>query len=313
VGKPPSKYLYRCCISSFLRDAIADKINERGSIDRFQAVVVADERTLARYLSKEETPASCGGSCSHDQLEWVEFFKQAEPFLASCKAAGRSLLSALSQLRNDDVPHQVTRRFLSHQCRSVYLILSRVNSPVHDSVASIMNDESNRLPCRQITKALDLEHVHKLRRDGSGTLSNLKERSQWLAGSRDVKRNVSFSEASFNSVERVSRRLEQLKQERAERLKELARFNTLKEEAEEVSLLWEFPFPRTERPKQYPLYVVCSIFDLSEPANSPGVVRCASLVLAFSQNASQQLHCSRVVMATCTCASQTRWNEVNAT
>jgi hypothetical protein len=280
VGKPPSKYLHRCCISSFLRDAIADKINERGSIDRFQAVVVADERTLARYLSKEETPASCGGSCSHDQLEWVEFFKQAEPFLASCKAAGRSLLSALSQLRNDDVPHQVTRRFLSHQCRSVYLILSRVNSPVHDSVASIMNDESNRLPCRQITKALDLEHVHKLRRDGSGTLSNLKERSQWLAGSRDVKRNVSFSEASFNSVERVSRRLEQLKQERAERLKELARFNTLKEEAEEVSLLWEFPFPRTERPKQYPLYVVCSIFDLSEPANSPGVVRCASLVLA---------------------------------
>jgi hypothetical protein len=206
VGKPPSKYLYRCCISSFLRDAIADKINERGSIDRFQAVVVADERTLARYLSKEETPASCGGSCSHDQLEWVEFFKQAEPFLASCKAAGRSLLSALSQLRNDDVPHQVTRRFLSHQCR-------------------------------QITKALDLEHVHKLRRDGSGTLSNLKERSQWLAGSRDVKRNVSFSEASFNSVERVSRRLEQLKQERAERLKELARFNTLKEEAEEL-LSW---------------------------------------------------------------------------
>ncbi|XP_068911391.1 puratrophin-1-like isoform X4 [Tenebrio molitor] len=173
---------------------------------RIQAVVVADERTLARYLSKEETPASCGGSCSHDQLEWVEFFKQAEPFLASCKAAGRSLLSALSQLRNDDVPHQVTRRFLSHQCR-------------------------------QITKALDLEHVHKLRRDGSGTLSNLKERSQWLAGSRDVKRNVSFSEASFNSVERVSRRLEQLKQERAERLKELARFNTLKEEAEEL-LSW---------------------------------------------------------------------------
>jgi vacuolar-type H+-ATPase subunit I/STV1 len=100
-----------------------------------------------------------------------------------------------------------------------------------------MNDESNRLPCRQITKALDLEHVHKLRRDGSGTLSNLKERSQWLAGSRDVKRNVSFSEASFNSVERVSRRLEQLKQERAERLKELARFNTLKEEAEEL-LSW---------------------------------------------------------------------------
>lgn len=89
---------------------------------------------------------------------------------------------------------------------------------------------------RQITKALDLDHVQKLRRDGPKTLSSLKERSQWLGGSRDVKRNVSFSEASFNSVDRVTRKLEQLRQERMERLKELARFNTLKEEAEEVSL-----------------------------------------------------------------------------
>ncbi|XP_063910546.1 uncharacterized protein LOC135127835 isoform X3 [Zophobas morio] len=173
---------------------------------RIQVTVVTDESTLLQYLSKEETPASCGGSCSHDQLEWVEFFKQFEPFLASCKTAGRSLLSALSQLRNEDIPHQITRRFLNHQCR-------------------------------QITKALDLDHVQKLRRDGPKTLSSLKERSQWLGGSRDVKRNVSFSEASFNSVDRVTRKLEQLRQERMERLKELARFNTLKEEAEEL-LSW---------------------------------------------------------------------------
>lgn len=88
---------------------------------------------------------------------------------------------------------------------------------------------------RQITKALELEHVQKLRRDGGNALRNLKERSQWLSGSKDVKRNVNFAEASFNSVDRVTRRLEQLKQERVDRLKELARFNSLKEEADEVS------------------------------------------------------------------------------
>lgn len=82
---------------------------------------------------------------------------------------------------------------------------------------------------------MELEHVQKLRRDGGKALTNLKERSQWLSGSKDVKRNVNFAEASFNSVDRVTRRLEQLKQERVERLKELARFNSLKEEAEEVS------------------------------------------------------------------------------
>ncbi|XP_044258934.1 uncharacterized protein LOC123007598 isoform X3 [Tribolium madens] len=170
---------------------------------RIPAIVICDEQTLSKYLTKDETPASCGGSCSHDQLEWVEFFKQVEPFLASCKAAGRSLLSVLSQLRNEDLPHQVTRRFLNHQCR-------------------------------QISKALDLEQVVKLRKDGPKTISSVKERAQWLSGSKDVKRNVSFSEASFNSVERVSKRLEQLRQERVERLRELAKFTSLREEADEL-------------------------------------------------------------------------------
>ncbi|XP_008197482.2 puratrophin-1 isoform X1 [Tribolium castaneum] len=170
---------------------------------RIPAIVICDEATLCKYLTKEETPASCGGSCSHDQLEWVEFFKQVEPFLTSCKAAGRSLLSVLTQLRNEDLPHQITRRFLNHQCR-------------------------------QISKALDLDQVMKLRKEGPKTLANLKERAQWLSGSKDVKRNVSFSEESFNSLERVSKRLEQLRQERVERLKELAKFTSLREEADEL-------------------------------------------------------------------------------
>lgn len=80
-----------------------------------------------------------------------------------------------------------------------------------------------------------MDQVQKLRKEGPKTLANLKERAQWLSGSRDVKRIASFSEASFNSVERVGKRLEQLRQERAERLKELARFTSLREEAEEVS------------------------------------------------------------------------------
>ncbi|KAG5886772.1 hypothetical protein JTB14_032264 [Gonioctena quinquepunctata] len=168
---------------------------------RVQVTLLSEESHLRRYIARDQTPASCGGTCTHDQLEWVEFFKQLEPFLAACKIAGRSLLSTLSQLRNEEVPNQISRRFLNHQCR-------------------------------QISRALDSENIQKLKREGNKTLTSLAERSQWLVNSKDVKRNANFSYDSFNAVEKVTKRLEQLKQERMERLKELAKFKSLQEETE---------------------------------------------------------------------------------
>lgn len=83
---------------------------------------------MEHYISKDQAPACCGGTCTHDQLEWVEFFKQAEPFLTACKTAGKSLLSVLSQLRNEDMPSQISRRFLNHQCRFDNYLFLNVNS-----------------------------------------------------------------------------------------------------------------------------------------------------------------------------------------
>lgn len=88
---------------------------------------------------------------------------------------------------------------------------------------------------RQISKALQLDCLQKLRRDGKATLENLEERTQWLSSSKDVKRNASMAHDSFSSVDRICQRLEQLAQERRERLKELARLRTLQDEADEVS------------------------------------------------------------------------------
>ncbi|XP_060519485.1 uncharacterized protein LOC132697828 [Cylas formicarius] len=203
-----------CLISSSLKVArfliwtpgLKTDKESRTLASQAEAIFVADESVIDRYLRKDQAPASCGGSCTHDQLEWVEFFKQLEPFLASCQTAGKSLLATLSHLRNEEIPHQITRRFLNHQCR-------------------------------QISKALDSETVQKLRREGKKTLTSLAERSQWLSGSQDVKRSTTYAYDSFNAVERVTQRLEQLKLERMERLKELARFRTLQEEADEL-LSW---------------------------------------------------------------------------
>lgn len=168
-----------------------------------QAVLLTEESSLDKYITKDQSPASCGGTCTHDQLEWVEFFKQLEPFLIDCKTAGKTLLTTLSLLRTEKVPNQVTRRFLNHQCR-------------------------------QITKALEFEIVLKLQREGTKTLNNLVERSQWLSGSKDVQIGRKFAVESFNAVEKVIKRLEQLKQERMEKMKELAKLRTLLDEADEL-------------------------------------------------------------------------------
>lgn len=88
-------------------------------ISFMQVVFVNDENSLYTAITKDQAPASCGGLCNHDQLEWVEFFKQLEPFLETCRTVGRALLCTLSQLRNEEVPSQITRRFLNHQCRLV--------------------------------------------------------------------------------------------------------------------------------------------------------------------------------------------------
>lgn len=87
---------------------------------------------------------------------------------------------------------------------------------------------------RQISKALQLDCLQKLRREGRSILANLEERSQWLPSSSDVRRYTKLAADSYTSVDRVAQRLEQLAQERKDRLKELARLRTLQDEAEEV-------------------------------------------------------------------------------
>ncbi|KAK9731870.1 RhoGEF domain [Popillia japonica] len=264
--------------------------SSRVSSSRNQVVVISDESSLANFITKDQAPASCGGSCNHDQLEWVEFFKQLEPFLATCpascggscnhdqlewveffkqlepflatcRAAGRALLSALSQLRNEDIPTQVTRRFLNHQCSCNHdqlewveffkqlepflatcraagrALLSALSQLRNEDIPTQVTRRFLNHQCRQIAKAIQLDVVQKLRKEGHATLTSLEERTQWLSGSKDVKMASLFAAESFSSVNRVAKRLEQLAQERKERLKELARLRSLQDEVQEV-LMW---------------------------------------------------------------------------
>lgn len=90
---------------------------------------------------------------------------------------------------------------------------------------------------RQISKVLQLDAIQKLRQEGNNILRSLEERTQWLSASRDVKRHLNFAHVSFTTVDRVAKRLEQLANERKERLKQLSRLKTLEDEALSVSYL----------------------------------------------------------------------------
>jgi hypothetical protein len=46
----------------------------------FQYDVLTEERDLHQYISEEQTPVNCGGQSTHDQLEWVEFYKVSSMF-----------------------------------------------------------------------------------------------------------------------------------------------------------------------------------------------------------------------------------------
>ncbi|XP_021923306.1 uncharacterized protein LOC110831512 isoform X4 [Zootermopsis nevadensis] len=173
---------------------------------RFKVHVVTDERDLCQYISEDQTPVNCGGRSTHDQVEWVEFYKEVEPFLGQCHACGRRLVSVMSELRSTEGQRQVTRRQLHHQHRA-------------------------------LTRALTDPELQRLRREGNATLARLEERSQWLPASEDVRLSAERARRLFVEVDRAARRLEQLAEGRRERLRDLARVRALEDEATQV-LSW---------------------------------------------------------------------------
>ncbi|XP_045464093.1 uncharacterized protein LOC123673564 isoform X3 [Harmonia axyridis] len=176
---------------------------EKTVTNRIQTVTVTDAPTLKKYIKNIHLPRICGGESQHDQVAWVAYFQELEPFLGNCKSTGRSLLSTLSKLRSEEVPSQITRKFLNHQCR-------------------------------QISKALQMDCLKELRANGSKILAHLDEQAEKLPDSADVQRKTKFARVSFDAVIQVAERLEKLERERSERLKELAKFRTFQKEVSEL-------------------------------------------------------------------------------
>lgn len=195
-----------------------------------------DMPELNRFILPTQIPVNCGGLHEHSQQNWREFFAALEPLKSQCLAAGRRLVSVMGEIRASDNQGIPSRRQLYAQHRA-------------------------------LSRALMDPDLQNLRRKGHLNLSRLKELSKWISdgvvtndnqmSSLDTtcngtqKKGADFTSSRsnhvsirlcevitiFDEVDRAARRLEQLTEQRRERLRELTRQRALEDEINEVSTM----------------------------------------------------------------------------
>ncbi|XP_075229746.1 puratrophin-1-like isoform X2 [Lycorma delicatula] len=173
--------------------------------------VVTSSIQLMQLLPEDQIPSLCGGSATHDQLEWVQFFKEAEALSSRCQWCGRRLVSLMGDVRAQEEHSNNTT--MSSTRRQAHL--------QHRATARLLADPE----------------LQSLRRDAPITLKQLQDRAQWLPHSEDVRLWAERAERLYSEVDRAAQRLEALSEKRRERLKELARIRALEDETSQV-LCW---------------------------------------------------------------------------
>ncbi|XP_065213385.1 puratrophin-1-like isoform X3 [Planococcus citri] len=172
------------------------------NISKVKCRVLTESDSLEEYVERSHIPVDYGGQSSHDQLEWVQFYKEVEPFLLRCHACGRRLVNVMSELKSAEGV-MLNKKQLQQQQKLIYRVL---NDP----------------------------DMQRLRKDGSTILAQIEERAQWLPNSYDVSISVKRSDRLFTEVERSAKRLEQLANRRKESIKELTRIKALEDETHQV-------------------------------------------------------------------------------
>ncbi|XP_037905346.1 uncharacterized protein LOC119648013 isoform X4 [Hermetia illucens] len=174
-----------------------------------------------QYISKAHTPKQCSGSHLHDQNKWRELFVTIDPFQSQCLTTGQRLVSALSDVRNSDLQGLPSRRQLYSQHRA----LSRA---LMDTDLIYLRKRGASTVSRLQDLAKNLNRTH--------TKSSLAEdKDQAVFENTDVINRIKKVIFLFNEVDRAAKRLEQLTEQRRERLRELTRQKALEDEMNEVS------------------------------------------------------------------------------
>ncbi|EAT44609.1 AAEL004066-PA [Aedes aegypti] len=188
-----------------------------------------NNETIKNFIGTDNLPIRCAGFYVHDQREWIDFFRTLEPLQIQCVETGRRLVTVLNDIRNLEIQGTTpTRRQLHSQHRA-------------------------------LSRALMDSELQTLRRKGPNTIQRLQDKltvinnKQTLKQTKNVVRNCSLDSSNrlvgkkdlinarlgevitiFQEVDRAARKLEQLTEQRRERLREMTRQRALDDEINEV-------------------------------------------------------------------------------
>lgn len=174
----------------------------------------------------ECAPKLCNGTYQHNQALWREFFVTLELLRNQCVSVGQDLVSTMNEIRLTDSLGLPSRRQLYAQHRA----LSR----------ALMDSE---LQCLRRKGQITLTRLQSLVKSISSadktskmrhSMNHTEPSSKSEYSNCHVSHRLNEVTAIFGEVDRAARRLEQLTEQRRERLREITRQKALEEEIKEV-------------------------------------------------------------------------------
>ncbi|KFB50947.1 AGAP006188-PA-like protein [Anopheles sinensis] len=203
-----------------------------------------NNETIKNFISTDNLPIQCCGFYVHDQREWVDFFQLLEPLQQQCVETGRRLVGVLGDLRTLESQHQHQQQQLQQQPPGTATTRRQLHSQ-H----------------RALSRALMDSELQNLRRKGPNTIQRLQDKLPVINNRHTLKQtknlvrafsvdsntrsvngawqdiiNARLAEviAIYGEVDRAARKLEQLTEQRRERLREMTRQRALDDEINEV-------------------------------------------------------------------------------
>ncbi|XP_062544132.1 uncharacterized protein LOC134211360 [Armigeres subalbatus] len=215
-----------------------------------------NNETVKNFIGTDNLPIRCAGFHVHDQREWIDFFRTLEPLQIQCVETGRRLVTVLNDIRNLEVQATTpTRRQLHSQHRALSRALMdselqalRRKGPntiqrLQDKL-TVINNKQTLKQTKNLVRNSSLDSTSNSNRlvssslNGNFTLHHKQQRTvvgMNGAAEQDLI-NARLGEVItiFQEVDRAARKLEQLTEQRRERLREMTRQRALDDEINEV-------------------------------------------------------------------------------
>lgn len=230
-----------------------------------------NNETVKNFISTDNLPIQCCGFYVHDQREWVDFFQLLEQLQQQCVETGRRLVAVLGDLRGVESqtnPNQnqqqqqqqlhhhnhlqngtaTTRRQLHSQHRALSRALMdselqslRRKGPntiqrLQDKL-TVINNRQTLKQTKNLVRALSVDSSVRGSVNGGGT-NGTESTTNGVGGVEQDIINGRLAEviAIYGEVDRAARKLEQLTEQRRERLREMTRQRALDDEINEVRI-----------------------------------------------------------------------------